>query len=210
AKVADFGLSTRMEHQETHLSSCFQGTLTHMAPEVMLEGRISKAADVYSFGILMWELFCASEPFAGVPRAHLGHAITKEGRRPKFPPFAPHSFVSLATRCWDPDASLRPTFEEVLTELTRIRDELGGSTPVLQILPPQAPVEGAEGGTDRGGSFGGGGALRGFGSGTGGMGGGGDDGGGNNMFGEVNPLALYGAGIVVGSSSIGGSSMGGM
>ncbi len=48
AKVADFGLSTRMEHQETHLSSCFQGTLTHMAPEVMLEGRISKAADVYS------------------------------------------------------------------------------------------------------------------------------------------------------------------
>ncbi len=31
AKVADFGLSTRMEHAETHLSSCFQGTLTHMA-----------------------------------------------------------------------------------------------------------------------------------------------------------------------------------
>ncbi|KAG2438991.1 hypothetical protein HYH02_010782 [Chlamydomonas schloesseri] len=137
AKVADFGLSTRMEHQETHLSSCFQGTLTHMAPEVMLEGRISKAADVYSFGILLWELFCAGDPFQGVPRAHLGHAITKEARRPKFPPFAPAGFVRLATRCWDPDASLRPTFEEVLSELVRMREELGGDTPQLVVTPPK-------------------------------------------------------------------------
>ncbi|GLI65793.1 hypothetical protein VaNZ11_009413 [Volvox africanus] len=136
AKVADFGLSTRMEHQETHLSSCFQGTLTHMAPEVMLEGRISKAADVYSFGILMWELFCGGDPFAGVPRAHIGHAITKEGRRPKFPPFAPRNYVALATRCWDPDAALRPSFEEVLTELVRLREELGGETMALNITKP--------------------------------------------------------------------------
>ncbi|KAG2500643.1 hypothetical protein HYH03_001410 [Edaphochlamys debaryana] len=139
AKVADFGLSTRMEHQETHLSSCFQGTLTHMAPEVMLEGRISKAADVYSFGILMWELFCASDPFAGVPRAHIGHAITKENRRPKFPPFAPRDYVALASQCWHPDASQRPTFETVLSELTRLREELGGDTPQLVILPPKPP-----------------------------------------------------------------------
>ncbi len=33
------------------------------------------------FGIVLWELFCASDPFAGVPRAHLGHAITKECKR---------------------------------------------------------------------------------------------------------------------------------
>ncbi|KAG2443737.1 hypothetical protein HXX76_002083 [Chlamydomonas incerta] len=137
AKVADFGLSTRMEHQETHLSSCFQGTLTHMAPEVMLEGRISKAVDVYSFGILLWELFCAGDPFQGVPRAHLGHAITKEARRPKFPPFAPSGYVRLATRCWDPDASQRPTFEEVMSELVRMREELGGDTQQLVVTPPK-------------------------------------------------------------------------
>jgi serine/threonine protein kinase len=34
-----------------------QGTMSHMAPEVMLQGRISKAADVYSFGITLWDLF---------------------------------------------------------------------------------------------------------------------------------------------------------
>jgi serine/threonine protein kinase len=31
--------------------------MSHMAPEVMLQGRISKAADVYSFGITLWDLF---------------------------------------------------------------------------------------------------------------------------------------------------------
>ncbi|KAG2500646.1 hypothetical protein HYH03_001413 [Edaphochlamys debaryana] len=199
AKVADFGLSTRMEHQETHLSSCFQGTLTHMAPEVMLEGRISKAADVYSFGILMWELFCASDPFAGVPRAHMGHAITKENRRPKFPPFAPRDYVALASQCWHPDASQRPTFETVLSELTRMREELGGDTPQLVILPPKPPsVGGRESGASHGSS---------------GMGGGSVGNHNNSGFalGNGGASTLLSAGIVVGGggSSMGGSGMGG-
>ncbi|GIL61307.1 hypothetical protein Vafri_15698 [Volvox africanus] len=208
AKVADFGLSTRMEHQETHLSSCFQGTLTHMAPEVMLEGRISKAADVYSFGILMWELFCGGEPFAGVPRAHIGHAITKEGRRPKFPPFAPHNYVSLATRCWDPDAALRPSFEEVLTELVRLREDLGGETMSLNVTQPapvaaqqkaisgmQEPAGASEPGIVKDSS-----QVCGFGG-----------PGGSSFVTRNNPLALYNAGIVVGgSSTMSGSINGGI
>jgi hypothetical protein len=36
-----------MDHLETHVSNVFQGTMTHMAPEIMLDGRVSKAADVY-------------------------------------------------------------------------------------------------------------------------------------------------------------------
>lgn len=40
-----------METTDTHVSGMFQGTLTHMSPEVLLEGRVSKAADVYSYGM---------------------------------------------------------------------------------------------------------------------------------------------------------------
>lgn len=54
----------------------FQGTLTHMAPEVMTSGRISKAADVYSFGILLWELYTGRHPFVGLPKAMLAHKVT--------------------------------------------------------------------------------------------------------------------------------------
>ncbi|GLC35482.1 hypothetical protein PLESTB_000202500 [Pleodorina starrii] len=211
AKVADFGLSTRMEHTETHLSSCFQGTLTHMAPEVMLEGRISKAADVYSFGILMWELFCAGDPFSGVPRAHLGHAITMKRMRPKFPPFAPRDYVALAARCWDPDAAARPTFELVLSELVRMREELGGgATQPLQIAPPP-PIttqQSADGGVRRSPNSGAGG---GWGSAAGGLAATQrlPNGGGVSL-GNGGASTLYGAGIVLGPlSNAGVSSSGG-
>jgi serine/threonine protein kinase len=42
-----------------------QGTLTHMAPELLLQGRASKASDVYAFGILMWELATGRRAFSG-------------------------------------------------------------------------------------------------------------------------------------------------
>lgn len=46
SKIADFGLSHKMEAEETHVSKLFQGTPTHMAPEVFLHGHQSKAVDV--------------------------------------------------------------------------------------------------------------------------------------------------------------------
>jgi serine/threonine protein kinase len=45
-KLADFGLSVKMGGNETHVSSLCQGTPTHMAPELLLSGRQSKASDV--------------------------------------------------------------------------------------------------------------------------------------------------------------------
>ena len=45
-QVADFGLSFKLDRHATHISSTHNGTLTHMAPEVLMEGRQSKAADV--------------------------------------------------------------------------------------------------------------------------------------------------------------------
>jgi serine/threonine protein kinase len=49
-----------------------QGTLTHMAPEVLLQGHMSKAADVYAFGICLWELTGSGKAFAG--EKHAGFA----------------------------------------------------------------------------------------------------------------------------------------
>lgn len=55
AKVADFGLAVRIDVFSTHVSE-FHGTLSHMAPETQLKRRVTKASDVYSFGITLWEL----------------------------------------------------------------------------------------------------------------------------------------------------------
>jgi serine/threonine protein kinase len=53
AKVADFGLSRVLEGVDQIQTHTF-GTVTHMPPEMLVEGRMTKAADVYAFGVIMW------------------------------------------------------------------------------------------------------------------------------------------------------------
>lgn len=52
AKISDFGLATVLMDGATHRSTASMGTITHMAPEVLKSGRMSLAADVYSFAIM--------------------------------------------------------------------------------------------------------------------------------------------------------------
>lgn len=124
AKVADFGLSLKIDPLDTHISNAFQGTMTHMAPETLMHGRISRASDTYAYGILLWELFTGEHAFRGVPRALLGHQIASQGLRPVFPEGTPWEYQFLAMRCWETDPNIRPTFEQVLEELKRLRRRL--------------------------------------------------------------------------------------
>ena len=134
AKVADFGLALKMNRDETHASGLFQGTLSHMAPEVMTEGRVSKSADVYAYGILLWEIFTASRPWQDINWAHLGHAISVERRRPLFPAFTPPDLKLLAERCWSHAPDQRPTFDEVHQELVQMRKALNMTTPAVSLV----------------------------------------------------------------------------
>eukprot|EP00775_Hariotina_reticulata_P009645 gene9645-9805_t len=135
AKVADFGLAVKMDSHDTHVSA-FQGTMSHTAPEVLLRGHISKAADVYSYGITLWELFTAGHAYHGIPRALLGHQVAMNGLRPTFPDFTPHEYRALAERCWQPEPEARPGFQEILETLQRIRKKFGKPTqPMVKTVP---------------------------------------------------------------------------
>ena len=54
--------------------------------KVLLEGRQSRAADVYAFGIVLWELYTGGRAFADVPSLLLGAQVAHDGKRPIFPP----------------------------------------------------------------------------------------------------------------------------
>lgn len=77
------------------------------AAEIMLNGRVSKAADVYSFGICLYEMYTGGIAFDGIPRALLGHQITREHKRPVFPDSTPEPYKRLAERCWQADWDAR-------------------------------------------------------------------------------------------------------
>jgi serine/threonine protein kinase len=55
-QVGDFGLSVMMPANRSHLSGLRHGTPLYVAPEVVAHARVSKAADVYAFGVMVWEL----------------------------------------------------------------------------------------------------------------------------------------------------------
>ena len=66
AKVSDFGLSKFMSPYKTHHSTRSHGTITHMPPEMLRSGTLTKAVDVYSFGVILWELITGKAPFQGL------------------------------------------------------------------------------------------------------------------------------------------------
>ena len=91
AKVADFGLSIKMDTEQTHVSGVHAGTLNHMAPEILMSGHISKAADVYAFGILMYETMTTLKAFRGIPMHLISNKICNARERPRFLPGCPQS-----------------------------------------------------------------------------------------------------------------------
>ncbi|KAF8061104.1 BAK1 [Scenedesmus sp. PABB004] len=148
AKVADFGLAVRLDDADTHVSGVHRGTLSHMAPELLLHGRASRASDVYAFGILLYELATGLRAFADVPKAMLGAAVVRDRARPEWPEGGrglalaaavaaaavaaaglapgqelrpPISYRQLAEACWAHEPQDRPTFAEVCAALEELQ-----------------------------------------------------------------------------------------
>ncbi|PNH11050.1 putative serine/threonine-protein kinase [Tetrabaena socialis] len=116
AKLADFGLATYVDEREgTH------GTLSHVAPELLLHGHISRHVDTYAFGILLHELFTGGRAYSGVPKALLPHEVAVQGLRPVLPPYTPPAFRLLVESCWDASPHARPSIQEVMAALQSMR-----------------------------------------------------------------------------------------
>lgn len=108
--MADFGLAVPLGPADTHASLTPRGTPSHISPELFLSGHVSKASDVYSFGILLYELVSSRRAFAGVPVALLPHEVAVEGARPIWPAgmgLGYKRLQAMAEACWDQDPQQR-------------------------------------------------------------------------------------------------------
>ncbi|GAX72582.1 hypothetical protein CEUSTIGMA_g38.t1 [Chlamydomonas eustigma] len=122
AKVADFGFSRFMSSQ-THLVTKSLGTVTHQPPELLIAGILSPSADVYSFGVLMWEVYTAGHVHQSLSDSEVVAKVIKEGLRPNFPQDTPERYQSLAERCWAEVPSDRPGLVMVEAELRSMLSE---------------------------------------------------------------------------------------
>ncbi|RHZ89236.1 hypothetical protein Glove_17g73 [Diversispora epigaea] len=116
--ISDSGLS-RFIGQNTKNPEKRQifGVLPYMAPEVLSGEEYTKAADIYSFGIVAYEIVTGFAPYYDIPHDRNLALQICNGLRPKIPEYIPKLITSLIMRCWDSRVIHRPTFGELEREL---------------------------------------------------------------------------------------------
>ena len=135
-KVADFGLVRAVASAGTTSSSVILGTVAYLSPEQVSTGVADARGDVYSSGILLYEMLTGRAPYTGdtaisVAYRHVNDDVPRPSKlRPDLPP----ALDELITRATRRDPALRPADAgEFLTELTAVRAQLG-------LLPVSVPV----------------------------------------------------------------------
>ncbi|PNH03748.1 putative serine/threonine-protein kinase [Tetrabaena socialis] len=88
--------------------------------DIALQSQDQPKADSYSFGVLLWQMYTGSRPWANMNRFQIMRAVTSAGAVGlRFLPHQqpPPRYLELATRCLSPDPDERPTFAEICQEL---------------------------------------------------------------------------------------------
>lgn len=70
--------------------------------------------DVYSYGIVLWELFCFRKPYKDEDPVKLPYKVALDNKRPPLAPHIPQKFAALMEKCWAADPKSRPEMDEVL------------------------------------------------------------------------------------------------
>jgi len=124
-KISDFGLS-RMKAQDPQSEwgkmTIAAGTCHWMAPEVARGGNYDEKVDVYSFGMIMFEIICREVPFEEEDPTVVVSMVT-EGQRPDpeaIPPDCPPPLRKTMEQCWAHDPKSRPAFDVVLPAIQAV------------------------------------------------------------------------------------------
>eukprot|EP01138_Halocafeteria_seosinensis_P000273 gb/GECG01000281.1/.p1 GENE.gb/GECG01000281.1/~~gb/GECG01000281.1/.p1 ORF type:complete len:827 (+),score=83.35 gb/GECG01000281.1/:1-2481(+) len=111
AVVADFGVSKIL--QTLNVASRMVGIPKYTAPELLQPQKpFSTAADIFSLGVLMYELFSGQDIFPEHSLMQVMHAVIS-GKRPSVPTAIPHSISDFITRAWKTDEAERPSLDEM-------------------------------------------------------------------------------------------------
>jgi len=127
-KLCDFGLSQIKQRGENLRDGVegAKGTPLWMAPEVMAGEIFNEKADVYSFGIVLWEILTRQEPFKEFDNyEEFRNAICNRHVRPVIPPGTHPALKQLIEACWHHDPTKRPAFPAIVAALEYIIVDTG-------------------------------------------------------------------------------------
>ncbi|XP_065849715.1 probable serine/threonine-protein kinase SIS8 [Euphorbia lathyris] len=119
-KVCDFGLS-RLKHHTFLSSKSTAGTPEWMAPEVLRNEPANEKCDVYSFGVILWELVTCQIPWKGLNPMQVVGAVGFQNKRLEIPEDVDPSVSQIIHDCWQREPQLRPSFSQLISRLRHIQ-----------------------------------------------------------------------------------------
>uniref|UniRef100_A0A8D0A441 Mitogen-activated protein kinase kinase kinase 7 n=1 Tax=Sander lucioperca TaxID=283035 RepID=A0A8D0A441_SANLU len=133
-KICDFGTACDIQTYMTNN----KGSAAWMAPEVFEGSNYSEKCDVFSWGIILWEVITRKKPFDEIGgSAFCIMWAVHRGTRPPLIKDLPQPIETLMTRCWDKEPSQRPSMEEVKNTMSQLMKYFPGSDEPLK-LPHQS------------------------------------------------------------------------
>uniref|UniRef100_A0A8C5B8R2 Mitogen-activated protein kinase kinase kinase n=1 Tax=Gadus morhua TaxID=8049 RepID=A0A8C5B8R2_GADMO len=114
-KISDFGTSRELSEKSTKMS--FAGTVAWMAPEVIRNEPVSEKVDIWSFGVVLWEMLTGEIPYKDVDSSAIIWGIGNNSLQLPIPDSCPDGFKILLRQCWNIKPRNRPSFRQILLHL---------------------------------------------------------------------------------------------
>uniref|UniRef100_A0A7R9Y6T4 non-specific serine/threonine protein kinase n=1 Tax=Prasinoderma coloniale TaxID=156133 RepID=A0A7R9Y6T4_9VIRI len=114
-RVADFGVARVIDMGGTMTAET--GTYRWMAPEIISHQAYDVRCDVYSFAVVMWELWTGKVPYSTLTPMQAAVGVVQRGLRPQIPADMPQELAAIMVACWAQKPEARPLFDNVLQQL---------------------------------------------------------------------------------------------
>lgn len=122
AKLTDFGLA-KVKMETLSITKSVVGTPQWMSPEVLENSPIDEKSDIYSYGMVLYEIVTNSLPFSTLNLIQIITEVLFKKNRPIIPDDCDICFRELMTACWNATPSLRPSALQILHHLDQFKLE---------------------------------------------------------------------------------------
>lgn len=127
AKLSDFGMSRVLSGDAFHDPDVEHGTISHMPREFIVDHIVSRSIDIYSFGVILYELYTSRRAYAGMRHPTI-YTQKLLNRILPFPSNSLQEYRNLAESCMHNDWDQRPSIDDIISELLLIQSQVDINT----------------------------------------------------------------------------------